>query len=136
MVEPAIATASIGLPTREDEVAMYGLAANAEQIAGRWQDMGCPEVVVKCGPEGPLVAVAGTAPYRLPCSAIAMVDSSGAGDAFNGAYLSARIAGHSPAEAAQLGHKLAAWVITRPGALPPLTPEAPYINRILFEIQS
>lgn len=92
-------------------------------------------MIVKRGPEGPLVVVEDAEPYQFPCSTIPMVDSSGAGDAFNGAYLSARISGKSPFEAARLGHELAAWVISQPGALPPLPAESPYNNSILPEIQ-
>lgn len=130
----AIAAASIGLPTREDEQGMHCETADAEEIASRWQDLGCPEVVVKCGRDGPLVSVAGEQPYRLPCAAAPMIDSSGAGDAFNGGYLTARIKGVSPANAAQIAHELAAWVITRPGALPPMSLDAPYTACIPLEI--
>jgi 2-dehydro-3-deoxygluconokinase len=46
-----------------------------------------------------------------------VVDPTGAGDSFNGAYLAARIAGASQAEAAREGHRVASIVIGEPGAL-------------------
>lgn len=122
----AVALASIGLPTMEDELALHGTQASAEQIASRWHALGCQEVVVKRGAAGPLVAIRDAAPFHLGCEAVAMLDSSGAGDAFNAAYLAARLRGEGAAGAARHGHALAAWVITRPGALPPHTTDAPY----------
>jgi 2-dehydro-3-deoxygluconokinase len=47
------------------------------------------------------------------------VDTSGAGDAFNAGYLHARLSGATPTEAANEGHRLAGWVVMRPGAIPP-----------------
>lgn len=112
--DAAVAVADIGLPTLEDEAALSG-AASADEVAGHWQDLGCAETVVKLGAEG----------CRLPdgrlCTpdhVLAPVDTSGAGDAFNGGYLSARLNGASVAEAARAGHALAGWTIMRPGAIP------------------
>ncbi|MBX2858062.1 MAG: hypothetical protein KTR17_05315 [Cellvibrionaceae bacterium] len=46
-----------------------------------------------------------------------VIDTTGAGDAFNAGYLSARIQGSSPREAAQLGIHLASIVIRNRGAI-------------------
>ena len=46
-----------------------------------------------------------------------VVDATGAGDSFNGGYLSARIAGASPEEAVRRGHQVAGVVIGHKGAL-------------------
>ncbi|HMA51112.1 MAG TPA: sugar kinase [Magnetospirillaceae bacterium] len=48
-----------------------------------------------------------------------VVDTSGAGDSFNGAYLAARLRGAEPAEAARAGLALAAEVVGHPGAVMP-----------------
>ena len=48
-----------------------------------------------------------------------VVDTSGAGDSFNGAYLAARLRGAEPAEAARAGLALAAEVVGHPGAVIP-----------------
>lgn len=122
----AAASASIGLPTKEDELALHDETATAEQIARRWHELGCAEVVVKRGADGPVLAAKGANPIAYPCERVAMVDSSGAGDAFNAGYLAARIKGKLPPEAVLEGHALAAWVITQPGALPSLSADAPY----------
>jgi 2-dehydro-3-deoxygluconokinase len=46
-----------------------------------------------------------------------VADTSGAGDSFNGAYLAARLAGRPAAAAADAGLRLAAHVVTCPGAI-------------------
>lgn len=112
--DAAIACATIGLPTLEDEVAL-GAAANAAAIAAHWQELGCAETVVKLGAEGCLLPDGKLVP---PQAVLAPVDTSGAGDAFNGGYLAARLRGDAPAEAARAGHDLAGWTIMRPGAIP------------------
>lgn len=112
--DAAIATASIGLPTLEDETMLTG-ETDAAAVAAHWQGLGCAETVVKLGaqgcrlPDGQIVA-----PERV----LAPVDTSGAGDAFNAGYLAARLRGEVPAQAAIAGHALAGWTIMRRGAIP------------------
>lgn len=112
--DAAIATASIGLPTLEDETMLSG-ETDAAAVAAHWQRLGCAETVVKLGaqgcrlPDGAIVA-----PERV----LAPVDTSGAGDAFNAGYLAARLRGEAPAQAAIAGHALAGWTIMRRGAIP------------------
>jgi 2-dehydro-3-deoxygluconokinase len=52
-----------------------------------------------------------------------VVDTTSAGDAFNGAYLAARLAGEDRRTAAEAGTRLAAEVIAHPGALLPPRPD-------------
>jgi 2-dehydro-3-deoxygluconokinase len=112
--DAAIACASIGLPTLEDETAISG-ESDSGAIAAHWQALGCTETVVKLGargcrlPDGAVVA---------PLAVLEPVDTSGAGDAFNAGYLSARMDGADILTAARTGHALAGWTIMRPGAIP------------------
>ena len=95
----------------------------AQDVAAHWQRHGCPEVIVKQGADGCLL------PDLAPCpppQALRPVDTSGAGDAFNGGYLAARITGASVEEAAQAGHALAGWCVMRRGAIPARDDAAPY----------
>lgn len=117
----AIAVSDMGLPTLADEVEM-GEADDAADAAARWGAGDGREVVVKLGGEGCLVD---GAIVPIP-RALTVIDSSGAGDAFNGGYLHARLAGASPQEAALAGHRLAGWNIGRRGAIPARDAQAPY----------
>nr|MBA4768681.1 sugar kinase [Sphingobium sp.] len=112
----AIAYCDIGLPTLADEVEM-GEADDARAPAGEGR-----EIVVKLGGDG---CLAGGEIIPIP-QALTVVDSSGAGDAFNGGYLHARLAGASVRDAALAGHRLAGWNIGRRGAIPPRDADAPY----------
>lgn len=113
--DAAIALATIGLPTLEDEV-MLGSAGDANDVAAHWQSLGCAETVVKLGakgcrlPDGTIVA---------PEQVLRPIDTSGAGDAFNAGYIAARLRGEEPSTAARAGHALAGWTIMRRGAIPP-----------------
>lgn len=117
----AIALSDMGLPTLADEVEM-GEADDAQDAAKRWGADEGREVVVKLGAEGCLV----DGGIVAPPARLTVVDSSGAGDAFNGGYLHARLTGRSPCEAALAGHHLAGWNIGRRGAIPARDDEAPY----------
>lgn len=120
--DAAIAHADIGLPTLEDERHIDG-DVSATDVAGRWKRLGCSEVVVKQGAAGCLLPDGRGFPVqRIPRP----TDTSGAGDAFNGGYLAARMGGSGIDEAARTGQALAEWTIMRCGAIPPRDAEAPY----------
>ena len=52
-------------------------------------------------------------------SSVQVIDTTAAGDSFNAAYLSGRLAGHAPALAADFGNRLAGSVIAHRGAIIP-----------------
>lgn len=112
--DAALAFADIGLPTLDDEIAISG-TRDATSVLGHWQHLGCPETVVKMGPHGCLTPAEVTI---APPAILHPVDTSGAGDAFNGGYLAARIDGASIEDAALAGHRLAGWCVMRKGAIP------------------
>ena len=75
--------------------------------------------MVKLGAEGCAVF---TPDRRLAVPGLAVervVDTTAAGDSFNGAYLAARLRGETPEQAAARGCALAARVIQHPGAIIP-----------------
>ncbi len=109
---------SVALPTFEDDAALFG-DTTAEDAAARWSRWGVQEVVVKQGPSGAYVAGVGWIP---PASRLAPVDTTGAGDAFNGAYLAARLRGAEPADATRAGHDLAGRALMTHGAMSPRDP--------------
>lgn len=107
---------SIALPTFEDEAALHG-DPSPERTAERWRAQGAGEVVVKLGPDGALLADAaglqriGTIPVETP------IDTTGAGDSFNAAYLHSRLGGVDAPDAATAANALAGEVIRHPGAI-------------------
>jgi 2-dehydro-3-deoxygluconokinase len=104
------------LPTHSDEAPQFG-DASSEATALRYLDIGAEEVAVKNGAEPAFVATRAER-HAVPAPTSGeVVDTTGAGDSFNGAYLSARIDGATPMEAAREGHRVAGVVIGHKGAL-------------------
>lgn len=105
----------IVLPTFPDEKATFG-DASAEETATRYLALGAREVAVKDGGAPAIIATAERRDSVAP-SPSEVVDATGAGDSFNGAYLAARLEGAEPVEAARAAHEVAGIVIGHKGAL-------------------
>jgi 2-dehydro-3-deoxygluconokinase len=114
----ALGLADIALPTFPDEQALFG-DADPEAAARRIAALGAGEVVVKNGEAPALIWHDGRGAVVPAVHVAAPVDTTGAGDAFNGAYLAARLAGAEPVEAARKAHRVAATVVQVRGALAP-----------------
>jgi 2-dehydro-3-deoxygluconokinase len=113
----AATIADIVLPTHSDEAPVFG-DTSPEATAERYLKIGASEVVVKNGAEAALVVTRDGVRESVPApKAEKVVDATGAGDSFNGGYLSARERGVPPVEAARLAHKVAGVVIGHKGAL-------------------
>ncbi|MET0169659.1 MAG: sugar kinase [Aliihoeflea sp.] len=112
--------ASVGLPSFEDEAALFG-DASVEECALRWLDWGSDEVVVKNGGAKMAIAAAGARVETLEVERTQALDTTGAGDSFNGGYLASRLMGTTRREAAMRGHMLAANVVRHRGALISMT---------------
>ncbi len=115
--EAMVKIAAIVLPSRQDYQLMYGMDDPDEQIhftAGLTQG----EIALTCDEDGCRLRADGKT-VALPTQAVKVVDTSGAGDSFNGAYLAARLHGQDALAAAQAGLALAAQVVAQPGAIIP-----------------
>lgn len=124
--------ASIVMPTFSDELLLFG-DPMPERTVERYRDWGADEVVVKLGARGCFVTTRHQREYVLPAASVQAVDTSGAGDAFNAAYLAARLAGRSGSNAARAGNRLAGEVIRYPGAILPVERMAPLKSLMGFE---
>lgn len=113
----ALAATDIALPTFPDEQMLFG-DETPRATADRLGKL-VGEVVVKNGEAPALIAGKGTLDDVPAIHVAAPVDTTGAGDSFNGGYLAARLAGHEPVEAARRGHRVAAAVVQVRGALAP-----------------
>lgn len=123
----AAALSCLCLPSFDDEAAAFG-DATPEATAARYAGLGVAEVVVKNGP-GPVTLWADGQCHHHPAAApVTPVDTTGAGDSFNAAYLAVRLAGGRPERALQAGQALAARVVAHPGALLPEAVLAEYLR--------
>lgn len=73
-------------------------------------------VVARHGGRGALVAGSGYSEWVPAFEIPAIVDTLGAGDAFNGGFIAARLAGRDPVECARWGNAVAALKIGQAGA--------------------
>lgn len=112
----AAAAAAIVLPSFDDERALFG-DPTPEACARRYLAAGSGEVVVKNGGGDLCIAGAHEMQSLHVEDRIAPVDTTGAGDSFNGAYLARRLSGGDPLEAARHGHGVAREVVRHHGAL-------------------
>lgn len=110
--------AGILLPSFDDEAAQFG-DADMPACAARWRAAGASEVVVKNG-GGPMFLQDKAGTRTVDVARATPVDSTGAGDSFNGGYLAARLQGQDMAAAAQAGHAMSLRVIAHRGALIPM----------------
>ncbi len=113
----AVDGVAVLLPSRDEAELLTGLpdpADAASKLSHRF-----PAVVVKLGAEGALVAQDGQVLGRVPAPPARASDSTGAGDAFTGAFLAARLAGAGLREAAAEGCGAGARAVELIGGRPP-----------------
>lgn len=102
-------TGSTGLPVSECEM---------QEMAECFLSMGPRNVLLKLGQRGAYLATEDGLRTFIPAYPVAAIDTTGAGDAFNGAFAVALLRGSRAADAARFATAAAAISVTRRGALP------------------
>lgn len=116
--QKAMGVCTIGLPTNTDEQDLWSSKAEEHEIARRWLAAGCNTVAVKAAEKGCVVATSKSPePSLLPAEPTQVVDSSGAGDAFNGGFLDAWLNEQSIDDCVEAGQALARKTLGHQGAI-------------------
>ena len=112
----AFKTADIVLASTEDLLPLFAGESNDGLIAR----ISSPEAVLKLPHPASIQRFEGiSCELRAQPVTDPVVDTTAAGDSFAAAYLAARLAGATPIDAAQAGHRLAGVVVCHSGAIIP-----------------
>ncbi|MFH8486390.1 carbohydrate kinase family protein [Streptomyces longisporoflavus] len=119
----AVEGVEVLLPSAGEARFLAGAAAGVTELSGLTEAAGAlsrrfPAVVVKRGPAGALVATGGKVRAEVPAPRAAARDSTGAGDAFTGAFLAARLGGAGLCEASAEGCRAGARAVELVGGRP------------------
>lgn len=111
------------LTPNETEAAFYGQemepeqkAMDPEKVAQSFLRKGMKAVMLKLGSRGVLMATHDERPVLVPALSVKAVDTTAAGDAFNGAFAVGLMRGMSPLQAAQFACAASAVSVMRRGA--------------------
>lgn len=115
-IEEGARAASLVMPSFDDEVTHFGDETIAATIA-RYHGLGAEKVVVKNGAEGATLSFGGDVMHVPAVRAVEVVDTTSAGDSFNGGFLSRLVLGAEPEAAAAYGAAVASAVVGHHGAL-------------------
>lgn len=109
----------IALPSVDDEMDLFN-DVDENAALTRLQGYGLQCGALKRGASGPQdLEDPDNSPSCTPVTKV--IDSTAAGDSFNGAYLATLLAGGSTIDAARAGHECASEVVQHPGAIIAIT---------------
>lgn len=108
--------ASLVMPSFDDEATHFG-DASIEATIARYRALGVADIVVKDGADGATLAFGGATTHVPSARVDAIVDTTSAGDSFNGSFLARYIVTGDAPEAARFAADIAAAVIQHHGAL-------------------
>ncbi len=118
-ITAVLAHVDVALPTFSDERLLFGDRTPQESIA-RLHALGVAEIALKVSRDGSIVSSAGQSTHVPPVPVVEVVDTTAAGDAFNGGYLAIRLRGGDPTTAAVAGNAWGALAVQHPGAIVPI----------------
>jgi 2-dehydro-3-deoxygluconokinase len=106
----------IALPSVDDEQAAFG-DIDSDAVIARMVSYGVRDGALKCGAAGPMSFDGSKRQDFAPVGKV--VDSTAAGDSFNGGYLAAYLQGCEQDDCLQAGHNMATQVLGVKGAIIP-----------------
>jgi len=112
----AFQAADILLPGVDDFAAIFALD-QVEEIIAFFAQYDYQELVIKNGDKNVYCISAAEQEIVDVTPVEKVVDTTSAGDSFNGSYLSARLAGKSIADSVEFANQVAGFVIQHPGAI-------------------
>ena len=119
---PLLLTSVDLLFLNEQEAVLYARRRRLPAALAHWRRSGT-SVVIKLGPEGSRW-VSPTRDLYEPPYPVRAVDTTGAGDAFNGGFLTARLRGLAPSTSLRLANRVGALSTRRAGGLDGLPKQA------------
>ncbi len=123
-------------PNESETEALTGIrvrsAADAERAADAFLALGVRNAVITLGAQGVFVKNSSTCRHISAFNAGPVVETTGAGDAFNGGFAVALAEGADLVDAARFGCAVAGLSVTRPGTAPSM----PHRNEIDSLLQS
>jgi ribokinase len=120
-LSPAVMRRVSWFTPNETEALFYakvGTKESPKTIARRLLDEGASGVVLKLGSSGIYLRNREDLDVAVPAFSVKAVDTTAAGDAFNGAFAVGLALGHSPRDSARFAAAAAAVSVTRAGAQP------------------
>ena len=126
-------------PNQTEAVFFTNVAGNegafdAQTVARDLLQKGVHGVVLKMGANGALVANSDGSVTNLPAFNVKAIDTTAAGDAFNGGFAVGLMKGMKPAESARFASAVAGISVTRPGAQPSM-PTLAEVEKFIAEHQ-
>ncbi|WP_306262103.1 sugar kinase [Pararhizobium sp. IMCC21322] len=124
IIHAAVAQCDIALPGLDDAELLTGMS-DPEAIVQFYLGLGAKIVALTLGPKGTLVGTESEV-RMIPGRKVTAVDATGAGDTFDGAFLSQIVAGSDPFTAANYANAAAALSTQGYGAVAPM----PYASEV------
>ena len=128
VIDATIARCDVALPSLDDSQQLTGLQ-EPDAIADYYLKIGAPLVALKMGADGALIATTGKR-TRIAPHKVEAVDATGAGDTFDGAFLTRLLAGDEPETAARYANVAAALSTTGYGAVTPMPRRAEVLKAL------
>lgn len=130
-IDATVARCDIALPSLDDSRQLTGLEA-PDAIVDFYLGLGAPLVALKMADEGCLIATANER-IRLPRHPVTPVDTTGAGDTFDGAFLARLLVGDDLESAGRYANVAAALSTQGYGAVTPI-PRQPEVLAALRSV--